>query len=101
MFLSQGSMYERKKCSECAHVPNSEIKNTCIDHPKSALSEVELCIRPEDSKDHRWIGGLLRKHILDQQCNFHCYSSVLSHRIPTKIRKDITSAVKSNPLKTN
>ena len=99
-----------KKWSECEHVvPNSAIRNTCIDHPKSALTKVTNCeveflyIRPEDPKDHRrWIGGLLRKHTFDPQCNFHCHRSVSSHRIPTKIRKDITSAVKSNPsLKTS
>ena len=99
-----------KKCCECQHVvPNSAIRNSCTEHPGSPLTRVKDCpvefvyIRPEDFSDHqRWIDGLIRKHTFDKQKNFHNHSSVSSHRIPSKVRKDIASAVKCNPsLKTS
>ena len=107
--VSQGLLYRGKKCSECDHtLPNSAILNTCVDHLNSALIKVKTCevefvyICPDNPEDNRrWIGGLMRKHKFTPQTNFHSHNSISSHRIPKKIRVDITSAVMSNPaLKT-
>ena len=97
-----------KKCSECEHVlPNSAIKNTCVDHPTSGLIRVTNCevefvyIRPiERSNNQRWIGGLVRKHKFSKKCNLHNHNNIVRHRIPTKVRKDIAHAVESNPTLT-
>ena len=77
-----------KKCEQCDHtVCNSTIRNTCCEHSSSPLVQISDCdvefvyLRSEDASDNRrWIGG-----------------KIASHRIPQKVRQEITSAVIANP----
>ena len=94
-----------KKCSQCSHtVCNSTIRNTCRVHANSPLIQITACdvefvyIRPEKATDNRrWIGGLLRKHSFESMENFHSHEMISSHRIPQRVRSEITSAVTANP----
>ena len=94
-----------KKCARCDHtVCNSAIRNTCREHVDSSLVRVADCdvefvyLRPENASDNRrWIGGLLRKHSFAVANNFHSHGKIASHRIPQKVRQEITSAVMANP----
>ena len=94
-----------KKCEQCDHtVCNSTIHNTCREHSNFPLVQVSDCdvefvyLKPEDANDNqRWIGGLLRKHSFPTAKNFHSHGRIASHRIPQKVRQEITSAVIANP----
>ena len=94
-----------KKCEECdLTVCNSTIRNTCREHVNSPLIQVSDCevefvyLRHEDPNDNqRWIGGLLRKHSFSAAKNFHSHGKIVPHRIPQKVRKEISSAVIANP----
>ena len=99
-----------KKCEQCEHVvSNSSIRNTCPDHPRAPLTKLSNCdvefvyVCPENPLDNRrWIGGLLRNHNFLAQKNLHSHGTISSHKIPQKIRIDVTSAIQSNPtLKTS
>ena len=94
-----------KKCEQCDHtVCNSTIRNTYREHSNSPLVQVSdwsvefVYLRPEDINDNqRWVGGLLRKHSFPATENFHSHGKIASHRIPQKVRQEITSAVFANP----
>ena len=94
-----------KKCNKCEHtVPNSATHNTCSDHPNATPvhitdCEVEfVCIRPENPTDNRkWVRELLRQHQIEPSKNFHNHKPIATHRIPQKVRKDIATAVETNP----
>ena len=97
-----------KKCEQCEHtVSNSTIRNTCREHSDSPLVQIPDCdvefvyLRPEDASDNqKWIGGLLRKYSFQAVNSFHLHSKIASHRIPQKVRNEITSAVIANPTLT-
>lgn len=101
-----------KKCSGCDHVvPNSYIKNNCTSHPNAELIQVKNCpvefvyIFPVNCmSDHRrWSGGIIRSVDVTKEKNLHNHPvrQSLSHKLPKRLKSDITRTVEDNPyLKT-